>query len=218
MKILASVLSLLERWSGRLKDIIKKYDGKGDGNSGETEKANLALSNELSVKEEQAMYELTAELSEYSYEMELKREKRIDSRFERLITSVSLILVALGFFTNQDSLRQVVDLKSLIWVILILCAVLILSLVGNFYWKSKYILAGEKLKADLETKIVEFTNSDRANLEIIHQFSTAQESLERNSNMRRCILFLANWMLILSVVKIIFILLNAIKIIEVSVE
>ncbi|KAA8709780.1 hypothetical protein F4V47_10340 [Lactococcus garvieae subsp. garvieae] len=85
------------------------------------------------------IYKLGKEIAKESYEMELIRENRIDSRFEKLTTFVSLIIAILGYFAGSAELFNKLDqvpVAILVYTVFsLLSIVLILSLIGQFYRK-----------------------------------------------------------------------------------
>ncbi|GAB2027757.1 hypothetical protein [Lactovum odontotermitis] len=173
------------------------------------------MTDEEKEKVEENIYKFGADISKVSYEMELQREKRIDSKFEKLTIFVSLMLGVLGFFANQTNILARLDEKPILILVFIVfssfSAVLIMSLIGQFYFKQEYIKNGEIFTSELKSNIEAYSEANAIEKQTIYQISDVQKSLEKVSNRRRTILKASQILLI--VITIILFLVGLLNII-----
>ncbi|MDG4965895.1 hypothetical protein OGZ37_04785 [Lactococcus lactis] len=167
----------------------------------ELEKYPNPINEKKKNKARSNIYKLGKEIAKESYEMELIRENRIDSRFEKLTTFVSLIIAILGYFAGSAELFNKLDqvpVAILVYTVFsLLSIVLILSLIGQFYLKTKYFLDGEEFTKQLEANLHEYVDENEASLQYIYQYGDVHKSLKKRHNLRKLLLQIAQVILII---------------------
>ncbi|MDG6142446.1 hypothetical protein NGA84_03670 [Lactococcus formosensis] len=130
---------------------------------------------------ENRILKISKEMGSISFEMELKREERIESKLEKIFVVNSLLIPVLGAGFKELSLYDYwgnIPFRFYVFIIVTLISTtLILALVGQLYRKQNYIKSAEKIRDFLMADREEYENEDSEIEQYIYQYEYAQSSL-----------------------------------------